>query len=703
MPEYIYLLENRLSSAQQHVLKQVREVAREAGMTVFLTGGAVRDLTTGSSVRNFNFSVQGNALELEQALVGRGAEVWGTHEPTRTLTLWFPGSVRADVASTRSEEYPKPGKPVYAWSSIVEDLRRRDFTANAMALSLNEGSYGLLLDPLNGVADIEARLLRVASSYGFIEDPSRMIRAIRLQKRLGWQIEEKTASRYANAKEAEAINALSPYLRGAELEKIASEEDALDTVKALEAEGWMEHLFPAWTSAKADVAGLDNLRRSWIQLLMQGVIADLTVAHLELLTAHMTPSEIASLKKTLVHPGLLRHWEALDESSKDFAKLIAGKAAAAPSATWKLFTTHAAEPILWLAHTRKAGAVDAKFKSFFSVWPEFKKKVPAAMMLEMRITPELTGYADLLEQLFYQLIDGNLETDEQMRAFLEPWSPPAPPPPPTVRRSRAKKSESKTKRRISAPDDEDDEESDDEVDADAEDDVEVEVEEEPIEDDALSKVLDKLHGDEIVDADELDPDDAPVDEAADVADPSDIDDDDPSPPLSGKPAVSLEMEENTATGPSAKKKKPARAGASAEKSRSDAAPTVIAQTTTPVVRQAAAPAEAPAKDEHWPAASRTAEASARSTAPVKAVPARESAKAVAAKPVAVPAKSVPAKAESVKTTPAKAAAPKPVPAKPEPPKITPPKAAPQKKSTAPAAKSHPVPTPASPAKSTKKR
>jgi tRNA nucleotidyltransferase/poly(A) polymerase len=545
MPEYIYLLENRLSSAQQHVLKQVRDAAREAGMTVFLVGGAVRDLTTGSSVRNFNFAVQGNALLLEAALVARGAEVWGAHEPTRTLTLWFPGSVRADVASTRSEEYPKPGKPVYHWNTIVEDLRRRDFTANAMALSLNEGSYGLLLDPLNGVADIEARLLRLGSNYGFIEDPSRLVRATRLHKRLGWQFEDRTATRYANAKEAESIKAISPYLRGYELEKIASEEDALDTLQALEAEGWMEHLFPAWTSAKADVAGLESLRKNWIQLLMQGVIADLTVAHLELLTAGMEPGEIAALKKAMVHPGLVRHWEALDESAKEFARLLTGKAAATPSAAWKLFITHPAEPILWVAHTRKAGAVDAKFKSFFTVWPDFKKRVPAALMLEMRITPELPGYSELLEQLFYQLIDGNLETDEQMRAFLEPWSPPAPPPPPTVRRSRAKKSESKTKRRISAPDEDEDEgrDEDDEDAEDAEDDSEAESEEEEIvEDEVLSTVLDKLHGEKLDEsADDLDSD---MEEPPDVAPGAyDGSDDDPEQPATGTSAVLSDFDE----------------------------------------------------------------------------------------------------------------------------------------------------------------
>jgi len=92
------------------------------------------------------------------------------------LFVRFPGSVRMEVGSTLTVQYPKPGRPVVKAATILEDLRRRDFTANAMALSLNEGSYGLLMDPLNGVADIENREFRLVSNYGFIEDPVRMVR-----------------------------------------------------------------------------------------------------------------------------------------------------------------------------------------------------------------------------------------------------------------------------------------------------------------------------------------------------------------------------------------------------------------------------------------------------------------------------------------------------------------------------------------------
>jgi tRNA nucleotidyltransferase/poly(A) polymerase len=446
MPDYVYLLENRLSPAQQNALTQVRNAARDHGTTVFLTGGAVRDLTTGFPVRDLDFSVHGNALKLKKSLEKAGLTLWGEHEPSRTLFFWFKG-VRIEVSSARREEYPKPGKPIYHWDTILQDLRRRDFTANAMAVSLNEGSYGLLLDPLNGTADLEARTLRLVSGYGFIEDPSRLLRAVRFQARTGWDLEERTKIRYQNAKESGAIDAITPYLAGYELEEIGHEEDALKALKALEAEGWIKHLFPAWIVAKADLAGLEALHQTLIPLLIQGIHPDLSAAQMELLTAKMQPKDLAALKKRFPRPGFVEYWEQLEDSAKEFQKELLDKKNAAPSATWKLLTSYPPEPILWLAYTSKNGQVQTRFKNFFTVWPEARQKIPTALMLEMRIVPELPGYQDLVQELFYQFMDGKLTTEEEIRAFLEPHSPPAPPPPVKISRSRAKRGEAKLRLR----------------------------------------------------------------------------------------------------------------------------------------------------------------------------------------------------------------------------------------------------------------
>lgn len=436
MPDYNYLLENRLSAAQQNALRLVRDAARNAGMPLFLAGGAVRDLTSGFPVRDLDFSVQGNALKLKKSLEKAGATLWGEHEPSRTLFFWFPGSVRVEVSSCRREEYPRPGKPVYHWAPILEDLRRRDFTANSMAISLNEGSWGLLLDPLNGFADIELRHLRLASNYGFLEDPSRMIRAIRLSIRTGWEMDPRTKQRYENAKAEGVIDQISPYLRGYELEEIGHEEDPLRVLRALESEGWMKTLCAAWTVAKADVKGLEELTRIYVKLLMLGVNPDTSAAHMELLTAKMQPKDIASLKRSFPRHGFVEQWNGLEKSAKDFSKELLGKAATTPSATWKLLTRYSPEAVLWLAFSSKNAQVKEKFNNFFTVWPEARQKIPVALMAEMRITPELPDYGNIAEALFFQFMDAKLQTDEEIRKFLEPFSPPAPPPPVVIRRTR---------------------------------------------------------------------------------------------------------------------------------------------------------------------------------------------------------------------------------------------------------------------------
>src|SRR5665213_847346 len=274
MADYIYLLENRLSHAQQASLQTVREAARNKGLTVFLVGGAVRDLTAGSPVRDLDVSVQGNALKLKKDLEKAGAVITGENEPGQALFVSFPASVRMEVGSTLSVHYPKPGKPQVKPANLLDDLRRRDFTANAMALSLNEGSYGLLMDPLNGVADIENREFRLVSNYGFIEDPARMIRAARYAARLGWQMEEKTKARYDTGKAEGYISALSAFHRGYEAEEIVHEEDPLRVLRGLENEGWMKVLCAAWGPAKANVAELEKLREVQMQLQVRGIVAD---------------------------------------------------------------------------------------------------------------------------------------------------------------------------------------------------------------------------------------------------------------------------------------------------------------------------------------------------------------------------------------------------------------------------------------------
>jgi tRNA nucleotidyltransferase/poly(A) polymerase len=339
--------------------------------------------------------------------------------------------------------YPKPGKPAVKPANILEDLRRRDFTANAMALSLNEGSYGLLMDPLNGVADIENRELRLVSNYGFIESPVRMIRAARFAARLGWQMEEKTKARYETGKSEGYISALSGFHRGYELEEIAHEEDPLRVLRGLEHEGWMKVLFPGWTAAKANTAELEKLREAQMHLSVRGIHADASAAQFPLLTAKMQPKDVKALKKSFPRQGFVKEIEALEGEAKKFAAELSTKQAATPSVAWKMLMAGRPEVALWVAYSTKNAALKAKFENFYNEWPQARLKIPYTLMQEMRIVPGIPKFDELVEKVFFELMDGKLGTVEEMKAFLEPYSPPAPPPPVHLRRARATKKDAK--------------------------------------------------------------------------------------------------------------------------------------------------------------------------------------------------------------------------------------------------------------------
>jgi tRNA nucleotidyltransferase/poly(A) polymerase len=463
MPDYIYLLENRLSADQQNALRQLREAAREAGTILFLIGDAVRDLTSGHAVRDLEVAMHGNALKLKKTIEKLGGNVWGEDEPSRTLYLCFPGTVRVDLVSTHRVEYPKPGKPIYHPASIQEDLRRRDFTVNAMAISLNEGSFGLLMDPMNGAADIESRALRLVSNYGFLEEPSLLIRATRYMARLGWEMDPRTRARRDNAREEGVIEHLSAQARSRELEQIGHEEDGLKVLSALEADGWMKVLFSPWTPAKADEEKLTALHDLAVELLLQGVHADMSAAQMRLLTAKLAPKDLAGLKKLMLRPGFVEEWNNLDSMAAGFAKVLLAKENSAPSAGFKLFTSYDPEAVLWLGFTSKDAAIKERFDLFLKVWPEVRQRLPHSLLQEMRITPELPAYHEIVRAVFLELLDGRLGTQEEARAFLEPHSPPAPPPQVTVKRPRVKRgSEAKLKEHAFDDDEAEDHLEDDE-------------------------------------------------------------------------------------------------------------------------------------------------------------------------------------------------------------------------------------------------
>ncbi|MBA2474476.1 MAG: CCA tRNA nucleotidyltransferase [Actinobacteria bacterium] len=182
----------KLSGLQE--LRPIQRAVAEAGggTHAYLVGGAVRDLLLGRPPLDLDLAVEGDALSLARALAEQLGGRASTHPAFGTASVLYGGDRRLDVATARSEDYPAPGAlPRVRPASIHEDLGRRDFTVNAMAAALADPP-GPLIDPHGGREDLAARLVRVLHPRSFEDDPTRTLRAVRYEARLGFALGRET-------------------------------------------------------------------------------------------------------------------------------------------------------------------------------------------------------------------------------------------------------------------------------------------------------------------------------------------------------------------------------------------------------------------------------------------------------------------------------------------------------------------------------
>ena len=447
MADYIYMMESRLLPEQQRGATIVQELARAHEMNIYLTGGAIRDIVSGLPIRDLDFAVEGNPSKLHKDLEKAGALIEGEDEDIRELYLRLPGNVRASIGMARSEKFVKPGKPPeISPASIMEDLRRRDFTVNAMALSLNPGSRGLLLDPSNGLADIEAKLIRILQNYAFLEDPSRLIRATRFASRFHWALEERTQARYDAAKEGDYIKHISDSAIGRETEQIAYEDDPLHIMRALEKEGWLRVLHPHWSVAKVDPAGLAHLLKTRQQMTDLGYAVHANAAVMYFLTARLSERETAEMQKHIPRRGFVQAWRNLENEAKELAHRLGSKEGATSSRAWLLLSQSRPETIAFVETTSRQQSVLLKVRNFLTKWRQVKQRFPLPEMAEMRITPEAEFYPKLVDEMFLLMLDGKLKTSTEIKKFLKPYEPPPPPPPPPPPSKRRVKVEVKAEK-----------------------------------------------------------------------------------------------------------------------------------------------------------------------------------------------------------------------------------------------------------------
>ncbi|MEW6719943.1 MAG: CBS domain-containing protein, partial [Thermodesulfobacteriota bacterium] len=328
-----YLMRERLPERVMKLLQAAGECADRLGMRAYVVGGFARDLLMRVENLDVDIVVEGEGIRFADAFgLQEGARV-RSHHKFATAVLVFPDGFKIDVASARVEYYLEPGAlPTVEYSSLKQDLYRRDFTINTLAIRLNPAGFGGLIDFFGAQRDIKEKGIRVLHSLSFIEDPTRILRAVRFECRFGFSISRHTLNLIRNAVRLDLVRRLPKPRLFSELELILQESDPVSIFTRLAEMGVGPSIHPALTLDKEQIRLLEETQEvlAWFSLLyLDEKVEKWAVLFLALLDP-LSSSEAKRLAKELGVRSRVREWVRV---SKDEAMGIVQQMILTPAIT----------------------------------------------------------------------------------------------------------------------------------------------------------------------------------------------------------------------------------------------------------------------------------------------------------------------------------------------------------------------------------
>ena len=425
MSDYMFMLDSHLNSEQSRALAGVREAAEKDHLNVFLSGGAMRDMMGGFPIRDLDFTVEGGNLKLFRTIAqNMGAEILDVDDARKSVELRFSGNVTGSIGMARQERYGKPGaKPQIQPATIHDDLRGRDFTVNAIALSLSKASRGLLLDPTNGLGDLSRKELRAVSNYTLYDDPARILRMIRLRTRLGFTADERTLNQYKNVREATLETKISPASWARELRQIAAEPLAGDILKALEDENLLQLISPALTGPKLNLAGFARLQKARLSVPYgMDIKANSSALFFFLFFEKLTPRERSALMATVgLSKEITDAASRLESRATKLERELAAAKLTRPSALYAMLSNVPGEILLFLLARSSQRIVLDRIKNYL------QKYLPAALEITEQDVLNQGGEPGTPkgDKLREKLIATRLDAKPKKVVVEEPPPPPA--------------------------------------------------------------------------------------------------------------------------------------------------------------------------------------------------------------------------------------------------------------------------------------
>jgi tRNA nucleotidyltransferase/poly(A) polymerase len=427
MSDYMFMLESHLTGQQNRAVQLMVSAAQECAVNLFLTGAAIRDMIGGFPIRDLGFAVEGTPAKLFKLLESRGCQRLSADDARKSAEFLLPEGIVVSLAMSAQERYAKAGgKPHITPAPIYDHLRSQDFTINAMALSLTKGSRGLLIDPTNGAGDLSRRELRAVGNYTLYDDPSRILRLVRLRVRLGFAIEARTQSQMENARAAEVEKLIPAAARRNELRRAAGEPRPAELIKAYEENGLLTLFSPDLTGSKVNHAGFLKLEKA-LGMIPHGatVITENLALFLAILLEPFTPKErTALIQCSGLTDADVAQWKKLEPRSKKLETALISEKLSRASQIYQLLSQSAGDEVLYLLCRPAQRLAADRVRNYLQKHLLTVQEVTDAEVTAAKsVTPEAKEFPAAKASYIAARLDGRIKK-------APPPEPPPPGPPP---------------------------------------------------------------------------------------------------------------------------------------------------------------------------------------------------------------------------------------------------------------------------------
>jgi tRNA nucleotidyltransferase (CCA-adding enzyme) len=419
------IMEQRLDDHTLALLKAIGAAGDELNLNLYVVGGFVRDLLLNRKVDDIDIVVEGDGISFAKHVAGKMNCRVNTHRKFGTAVMIFSDHVKVDVASARLEYYDFPAAlPIVEKSSIKRDLARRDFTINTLALSLNQKTFGTLIDYFGASRDLKDKTIRTIHNLSFVEDPTRIFRAIKFANRFGFEIGKVTANLIRNAMKVDCFKNLSGLRVLSELKQIFSEENPIPAIRTMTAYSLEKVIHPelAITSHTYQVFESANKALAWHDLLYVDESYPRWAVYFMALFNRCSFRVCEQICDRLMIPAGERQLllEKRYKAENRLGFIESNHPVSRQKLYWALINFNT-EFILYMMALTKNEAVRKAISNFYTDYRHIKPRIKGRDLIKIGVKPG-PAFTRILTEVLNARLDGRLNTLENEIAFATDYA-----------------------------------------------------------------------------------------------------------------------------------------------------------------------------------------------------------------------------------------------------------------------------------------